>query len=378
MMTSRERVLKTIEMTEADKIPIDLGGPFSGIVEVPSYGGIYKKLANHLCLEVTEPILNPAFKYVINIDEKILKRFQVDFRYIYAGGPEPKFISDDVFFDEWGIGYKSAGLYYEPRINPLKDAKIIEDIERYSWPNPHDSSYTKDKAKEAKNLYNNTDYSIIGIGGYAGYIFGLYTMLTGYTKWLLDMKLNVDFYKTLSNRIFELEVAILDDFLNEAGDYLDIIALADDFGTQKGPAMSIEDFRKFCKPYLANFIKEIKKRTKAKIFLHSCGSVFQFINDFIDIGVDILNPIQPQAYQMDPKLLKEQFNKRICFHGGIDAQRILPFENTNKVKEAVKSTISILAKGGGYIIGTSHVIGPEVPPENIVAMFETANKYGQY
>jgi uroporphyrinogen decarboxylase len=140
----------------------------------------------------------------------------------------------------------------------------------------------------------------------------------------------------------------------------------------------MDDFRRFCKPYLANFIREVKKRTKAKIFLHSCGSVIRFIDDFVDMGVDVLNPIQPLAYGMDPQTLKTKFGNKLCFHGGIDVQNLLPFEKPERVKDSVRRTLSILSKGGGYILGTSHVIGPEVPPENIVAMFDVGEEFGRY
>ncbi|MDH5174875.1 MAG: uroporphyrinogen decarboxylase family protein, partial [Elusimicrobiota bacterium] len=154
--------------------------------------------------------------------------------------------------------------------------------------------------------------------------------------------------------------------------------IGDDMGTQSQPFMSIEDFRKHIKPYWAELIKEIKKYTEAKILLHCCGSIYPLINDIIEVGFDVLNPIQPLAHQMEPKRLKKDFGDRISFLGGIDIQRLLPFGTPDEVKQGVRKVIGTLAPGGGYILAPSHNIEPDTPPENVVAMYEAAKEFGTY
>jgi len=203
-------------------------------------------------------------------------------------------------------------------------------------------------------------------------------MLTGYEKWFIDMKLNPEFYFALSDKLLEIGFGMIDNFIATVGDCLDIVVTYDDMGTQEGLFCSHKDYVKFIKPYEKRMIERIKKYTNAKILRHSCGSIYEVIPDYIEIGVDILNPVQPLAKNMEPWRLKKEFGKYLTFCGGIDIQRLLPYGTVEEVKQGVKEVIKAYAPGGGYILAPSHNIEPDTPPENIVAMYEAAKEYGKY
>ena len=175
-------------------------------------------------------------------------------------------------------------------------------------------------------------------------------------------------------------MALEDQFYGSVGKYLDGAVIYDDLGTQQGGIMSLADYRNFYKPYQALMIKNIRKhlRPDAKIIIHSCGSIYYAIPDLIEIGVQILNPVQPLAKNMEPWRLKEEFGDKIAYLGGFDIQRLLPLGEKDEIREGVKKLIQEYAPGGGFIFGTAHNIEPDTPPENIVTMFDAAHEYGKY
>jgi uroporphyrinogen decarboxylase len=368
-ITHRERVLLAIERKETDRVPIDMCGGYTGPAEVPSRGP-YTKLARYLGIEVEEPKIG-LWGNVVNMDERILQRFDIDFRRIYIGARELETKANGVQIDEWGIGFKSVGLYAFPIIHPLKDVYDIRQLDEFEFPDVENPIYVEGKEKEAKLLHEKTDCAIVAEPGYVGYHLGLYSMLVGWDRALLDMKRNPEFFKYLYDRIVDWSVRMLNEFLRVVGDYIDIVAVGDDFGTQNGPMMSVTDFRKFIRPGLEKIIRTVKNTTKAKFFLHSDGCIYPFIMDLAEIGVDILNPIQPRAKLMQPEILKKNFGNFMCFHGGIDNQQLLPHGKPVDVRNEVRRIINIFS-GRGYILGSSHLMGPEVPPENIVEMYDTA------
>ena len=197
-------------------------------------------------------------------------------------------------------------------------------------------------------------------------------------KWLIDMKLNADFYFALSDKLLEIGLALNAKFLEAIGQYCDIAVIYDDLGTQQATLMSRADYLKFVKPYTREIIRNINSHSDAKICMHSCGAIYDLIPDILELGVEILNPVQPLAKNMEPSRLKKEFGMDLCFFGGIDTQRLLPFSTPAMIDSQVMETIQIYAPGGGYIFGHSQSIQPDVPPENTVAMYQAAKKYGTY
>jgi len=382
-LTPRQRVLTILDHKEADRIAISFAGSAStGILECPPDGRIYTELCEYLGLRDYEsPKIGSAFNTVGNIDERLKQRFASDLRVIYPNIPEARVEPDGT--KTWeamcGMRIKKTGLYDDPFDFPMRDWSTKEDIKNYPyWPNPEKLDVAGGKKEEARQLREMTDYAITGDGFYSMFPFNGYAYLSGMEKWLLDMKLRPDFYFALADKMLEVALAMNDKFFGTVGDYIDIAVIYDDLGTQQGLFMSHPDYVKFIKPYTKQLIQGIKKHTNAKIQLHACGSVYQAIPDLIEIGVDILNPVQPLARNMEPWRLKKEFGKDLCFCGGIDIQQLLPHGTPEQIKEGVRNTIRQYGPGGGYILGPSHNIEPDTPPENIVAMYDAAQEYGNY
>ena len=199
--------------------------------------------------------------------------------------------------------------------------------------------------------------------------------MMGLDNFLIKMSLDKDFARELLNKNARLCKELMRPFLRELGDNVDIIVIGDDLGGQNGLMISPDMYREILKPIHADYISFIKNNTSAKVFFHTDGDVFDLIPDFIEIGVDILNPIQTSAGKMGNLVeLKNRYGEDICFCGGIDTQHVLPFGTTESVSKEVERVIDVLGEGGGYLLAAVHTIMHEVPPENIVAMVEAAAK----
>jgi len=386
VMKPRERVIATLEHQEPDRVPLDLGGINTSLMVET-----YKNFIEYLDMPYKNINLRSKVWQTVQIPEPILEHFSIDTRYIF---PDVLFESacdstkgekeenkttnkDDVFVDEWGVKRKFILHYYDIVEHPLKDAKTVEDIERYPWPNPRKFLVLDGLREKAKHLHEKTDYAIGGsIGG--GIIYELSWYLRGFTELLLDLQINKDFIHALYSKIVEIRKETMDLFLGEVGEYLDFFQIGDDLALQNTVLMQPELYREMIKPYQANVIEFIKERTKAKIYYHSCGAVSPMLNDLIEIGVDAINPVQVSAKNMDPKYLKQTYGDNITFWGGIDSQNVLPKGTTDEVRAAVRDTIDALAPGGGYVLAGVHNLQPDVPPENIVAMYEEAAQYGEH
>lgn len=205
--------------------------------------------------------------------------------------------------------------------------------------------------------------------------FLAYSQLAGFERWLIDMKINQKFYHALCERLLKIGLDIIDSFIAEIGDYIDVVCTYDDIGGQQGMFLSIEDYRNNVKPYEMEIIKAIKKHTNAAIYRHSCGSVYDAIPDFIDMGIEILNPIQTRAHNMQPEKLKKEFGSDMVFWGGMDTQETLPNGTIREVKAEVFRLLETLGKNGGYVFSSSTNIEPDTPVENISAMFEAVKEF---
>jgi len=373
--TARERVILALEHKEPDRVPIDLGGFQSGITRV-AYDKLKRKLGILRKTEIIERVQQLA-----RIDEEVLKRFEVDTRYIFLKpsanwNPRERTKETSVsYIDEWGTRWRKSytSYYFDPVEFPLASA-TIDDIYRYCWPNPQDTSKVEGLKKGAINLRRSGYAVCTTISG----VFEQAWYLTGLERLLIEIRENPRFVEVLMDKVLEIQEGIYGNLLQEVGDYLDLIEIWEDISTQQGPLVSPNLYRKIIKPRTKELIQFIKQKTKAKIALHSCGSVSWAIDDFIDIGVEVLNPIQVSAANMDTKMLKARYGDVLSFWGAIDTQRILPHGTPQEVEAEVKRRIDDLASGGGYIMASVHNIQPDVPPENIIAMFDACLKYGYY
>ena len=202
--------------------------------------------------------------------------------------------------------------------------------------------------------------------------------MRGYEDWYADVALNADLVGALMDAVLEFDLAVMEQALDLVGEDIDVILFGDDVTTQSGPMISPKSYRKLIRPRHERLFDFIHDRTDAKIMYHSCGSAYCFMEDFIDIGVDIINPVQVSAADMDTARLKAEFGDRISFWGGIDTQSVLPHGTEEEVRAEVEKRIADLAPGGGYVLAPVHNIQPDVPPENIVAMCDHAKVVGTY
>jgi len=377
-MNSRERVRIALNHQEPDRVPVDLGGYQSGIMAVT-----YNKLKEALSINEKTEILE-VIQQLAKPSEKMLKFFNIDTRYIFPKSPvswNPKKMSDGSYVGtlEWGnqkIIKKPDCYYYEFYDHPLADADV-DSLDKFQyWPDIEAPERIEGLKNEILNLYKNTDYAICTTLGSAVYEQASY--LTGMERFFIDLIQNKKFINKLLDKALKIEMELYGKFLDVTGEYLDVVQLFSDFGGQNAPLFSPNLYREIIKPRDKELIQMIKSKTQAKVFFHTCGSSYEFIPDLIEIGVDILNPIQVSAAKMNPSKLKREFGNDLCFWGGIDTQRILPYGTPEQVDKEVKKRIEELAPGGGYVLNSVHNIQADVPPENVLAMFKAAEKYGQY
>ena len=373
-MTSRERVLTALNHEEPDRVPLDLGGLTTTIETDP-----YEELKEYLGIEgETEAFVRDH----VAPHPEVLDKFNIDTRYIRVKPPKnfkAKIDPDNSYVDEWGTRWKKppTSLYWDPVDHPLK-AATIEDLKTHPWPDPDDPGRYEGLRKEAKRLKEETDFAVIADQPVLGLFESGWVFLCGPEKFFMDMALNPDFVHAFFEKLTDLQIRYYKNYLEQVGEYIDVIMTSDDLGTERGPLVSMEHFRELVKPYQKKLWQIIKQYTDAKLFLHSCGSVSRFIPDLIEMGVDILNPVQVAAKEMDTKQLKSEFGNQITFWGGIDTQSVLPFGTPDDVEEEVKKRIADLAPGGGYVLTAVHNIQKGVSPENFCRMYEAANEYGKY
>jgi uroporphyrinogen decarboxylase len=233
-------------------------------------------------------------------------------------------------------------------------------------------------AEHARRLRRESPYAILGIHEGPSSLFEASWYLRGMAEFMLDLAANPEMAHALLRHLTDVAKATTALFLKEVGQYIDIYRVGDDLGMQSGTLISPGMFREMVKPYLAEYYAMIHNMTDARLMLHCCGSVRSIMDDLIDIGVDILHPVQVSAKDMEPEELKFQFGDRLCFCGGIDTQQVLPHGTREEVQEEVQRRIQELAPGGGYLLAAVHAIQPDVPPENVCTMFETALAHGRY
>jgi uroporphyrinogen decarboxylase len=221
-------------------------------------------------------------------------------------------------------------------------------------------------SREAERLRRETDCALVV--HVPGRIFSLGQFMCGFENWLVQLKVNPEFCEALLDRALEIQLAMAEETLKAVGSNVDILYLADDYGIQTGPLISPTLFRAIFKPRMARLIRFLRERSSAAIAFHSCGSVYALIADFIDVGVQVLNPVQVAAADMDSVRLRREFGKHLVFWGAIDTQQVLPKGTPEDVRAEVGRRVKDLSPG--YIPTSVHNIQAEVPPQNIVAMFE--------
>jgi len=377
-MTSRRRVEMALAHQEPDRVPIDLNLHAASYVALKQYLGLE--------IEDDDPKPNAAMEVIPH--PRVLQKLGVDLTSLKLSSPQRRPrrpMSDDLVEDQWGVGWRhvtQAGgySYLEPVHHPLAKATRA-DLVRYPWPDPTTLGSDDGLAESAHRLYEATDLALVGRFG--GPIIETAVYLLGWEEWLLRTAGQPDFAGELLDRITDIQIALDQTGIRAAGQYLSIFkASGEDLGMQTGPLYSPRCFTNLLLPRLRrrwqaahDALRRVNSR--AKVMLHSCGAIRPFIPDLIDAGVQVLDPVQPQAQGMDGETLKQLF-PRLVFHGGIDIQDVLPHGTPEDVEREVCRCLRAFAPGGGYILAPAHAVQPDVPAENVVAMCRATRRWGQY
>jgi len=260
----------------------------------------------------------------------------------------------------------------------LSGVNDVQAIEQYPWPDMDDPSRVAHVRVAAQALAQDGQYAIMATP-WLLFPFERAIAMQGMDHFLLNMAANQEFAEALLLKIADLCKRLMGHFLRELGENVDIIKIGDDLGTQTNLLISPKMYRQFLKPIHADYIAFIKERTHAKVFFHTDGDVFDLVDDLVEIGVDIINPIQTSAGKMaDLAGLKKRFGKHLCLCGAIDTQRLLPYGSPEQIRKEVLQVIETLSPGGGYLLAAVHTISHEVPPENILAMVDAAIESDSY
>ena len=356
---------------------MDLGGRQTTL-SVMAYENLKKHLnLSHLPTQVMAHSWQTSF-----IDEAVLDMFDIDTRHVRPNRKVNDDIgkalaiegSDNTFVDEWGVKRQVVGDYANLIEHPLQTANL-EDLESFPWPDSADNYDFKGLREPAQKLYEEGEYALVGSFGSPGNLFEQAWYIRGLAEFMKDLIKNKDFARELIRQILEVRKRNAELYLNEVGEFIDVVQLGDDLASQANLLISPKIYQEIIKPYHLELCEFVKKRTRAKIYFHCCGSISPLLDELIEIGVEILNPVQVSADNMDTQDLKKRYGKKLSFWGAIDTFDVLPNGRVSDVQTEVNKRIHDLGTGGGYVMAPVHNVCCDVPPENIVAMYEAGPKY---
>lgn len=383
-MNSRERMLTTLDHHQPDCVPYDLASTQVTGIHVVAY----QNLRDALGLPPVEPAIYDYIQQLARPADDVLEKLRVDTRGLFPlNSHNWKVVEEDggsnfVYHDEWGITHhrpKPAGLYYSIVQVPLPDFSVTPaDIRSHAWPNMANPQRIAGLRQLAEQ-YRAAGKLVVMKHPFAG-IFEMSQRIVGMENALMFMAMNPPVMAALFEKLLELKLSFWEMALPSLGHVIDVISYADDYGTQKSQLISPDMWRQQLKPLLNVLFTRIKQLAPhIKLFFHSDGNIRPILPDFIELGVDILNPVQTTAAGMESVALKKDFGRELVFWGGgVDTQGILPNGTPRQVKDDVRRNIETLAPGGGYVFNTVHNIQADVPPENIIAMWEALQEYGAY
>lgn len=343
-MTSRDRVLLSLNHSEPDRLPI-----FAPNV-----------------MRTRTPYDPQVTRFLDDFEFDALKSLGG-----VIGHPSERRETDpDIFVDGYGCRFEYRGVGGAYCVDsPLARAQTIADVEAFDWPDPETAcTIDPDAGAKALSASATPDFaravSVPPVFHYCHY-------LRGFEQWMVDVRENPGILEAITDHVMQIHSTLLMRLLEQVGDHTDIVTAGDDFGWSAAPYISQKDFRELIKPYYRDLIGRIKNRfPRIKFYLHSHGQIMDFVPDLIDCGVDVLNPVLPLD-NMDPVRLKREFGKQLCFHGGVDVEHVLPFGSVLDVREHCRKVIDTFAPNGGYWF-KAQVISPVIPPENLVAAYECA------
>ena len=370
-MSPRQRVLTALSRKQPDRVP-----KYAGFSD-PMLEMFKKKTGSNS----PEDYFNMEIRYVLFKPESRSDKGKWygsgGAWYGIAANPEKflKYFSNlpkGTIITEWGVGFKPGSTpYYSKVIYPMKDFHYPEEIDKYPFPDvlaEHRHQYLE---REVDELHSK-GYAVVGGGEMP--IFELARDLRGFENLIIDMMLNQEMARILLNKITNIRCSMARRYAESGAD---ILSLGDDVGTQKKMLISPDTWRSWLKPRLKRVIESAKEvNPNMLVYYHSDGCIEPIIPDLIEVGVNVLNPVQPES--MDPAKIKKQYGKHLAFFGTIGIQTTMPHGTPKDVKREVKTRIETVGKGGGLLIAPTHVLEPDVPWENILAFFDAVEEYGKY
>ena len=376
-MTSRQRVLTALAHEEPDRVPLALGGGPYGIVD-----DLYLRLVAFLGLG--QPVAPFRSGHSISyMDDRLLAALGTDLRYCWPGmlpnspvipGPQ-----SDSFYDSYGQVWKRALPYFYAGEGILENTSSPDDIDRLvHWPDLSDPAWMEGVAERARLLHEQGEFFVVMRMVASHGPFQTACDLRGTENFLVDMALNPEFARTLLEKVTSVIEGLLDLAMRAGGHYFDMIELpGDDYAGNTRTLLSPHMFRTFLKPSLARLVKTIKEHNPdIYIMLHSDGAITDLLPDILELGVDVIHPLEPLP-ATDLPAIKERFGKRVAFLGGIDISHAMPGSREQVIAEAAQR-IAQLGPGGGYILAPSNHLQADVPAENVIALFRHARQFGEY
>jgi uroporphyrinogen decarboxylase len=382
-MDSRERVLAALDHRGADRIPRDLGASRVSSIHIDAY----RRLRPALGLPPREPVVVDISQQLALVEDDVLDALGVDARGAAPRSPstwQRELVDDGAYLrfrDEWGVTRskpKDSGLYFEATSAPLTGEIDASHVARFAWPDASDPARTAGMADEVRRIALDERRAVY-VGSICAGITEMLFRLRGYEDAYMDLAAEPELARDIMERVLQLKLAWWERVFRELGPDIDIAGEADDLGGQQALLFSPTTYRSLVKPLHAELFAYIHRHSRARVFLHSCGAIRELIPDLIEIGVDILNPVQVSAAGMDTAALKRDFGRDLVFWGGaVDSQGVLGTGTPDQVRAEVRARIADLAPGGGFVFASVHNIQANVPAENIVAMWRTVEEYGQH
>ena len=401
-ITSRDRIIAALNHEWSDRVPIDFGGSrVTGIAAIA-----YKRLIERLGIreevyvyDLKQQLADPSLEMIEHMGGDVVQLHRLapttgmPFLLVDRWKPGSLINGSRCFVPE---AYESrqladgvieivhegdviarrteSALFFDVCHAPLANAATPEDIDRFVFPNPWTDREEEYIRARIKGLYDGTDKAIFaGLPMMNCSFLEISLTLFGYQRFMELLLMERELVERWLNRMLENDMHILERFLAIAGPYIQLIQLNDDFGAQDRMQISPKIYREVFKPRQKKWIDFVKARTDARIFIHSDGAIAPIIPDFIEIGIDVLNPLQTSAKGMEPGRIKDLYGDRLSFWGGgVETQTTLPFGTIDEIKREVRERISLLGRDGGYVFATIHNIQPDIPPEKILAVYDAA------
>jgi uroporphyrinogen decarboxylase len=367
----RRRTLAALDHEQADRIPLTIGGP-SCSLHRDAHANLLRYLG--LTAEREAPVFDRILQ-IVEPDPQILDHFDVDLLWLLPHDGDASWSEDrQSCVDDFGRGFVAGGGFFNQASHPLPEG-TMEELRAYRFPDLSPERVTGLRRK-AERLYAQ-GYGL-GVDGPWG-IYETSSSLRGTESYLMDLALDPDYARAVAERVLEEHhIPFYTLLLEEATPYAQIVVVSDDLGSQQGLLFSPQTFRSIFKPLLNRLIDHIHSLADVRVYMHSDGAIYDLIPDLIEAGVEGLNPVQYTARGMDLDRLKREFGKDLGFFGGTLENELLSFNTPEAIRRKVRENVATLAPGGGFLFASVHNIGPEVPPENVAALFEAGLESGRY